>query len=254
MARIHADYVFGTISTTDGISAAATSFDSPRLARLPAVSGGDVAAITLHDAATGTYEIVHVTAHTAAATTATILRGQEGSTAQEWPSGTSWLHGPTAQEFASIGGSSTSILDQNVYYPTAEVTYTPGATAGTMTDIDATNASVTFTVPTSGVVYIRFEATMVINAHSSGLYLGLRDGSSDVAKTKLRRGYMVTSPASAHIGITGSWVLTGLTPGATKTYKVAFAKIGTATAATIIAGGDTNAWGPMTTVVSAAPL
>lgn len=103
MTRIRADYVFGTISTTGGISAAATTFDSAGLARLPAVSGSDVAALVFGDAATGNYEIVHVAAHTAAATTATILRGQEGSTAQAWASGTTWLHGPTAADFAGTG-------------------------------------------------------------------------------------------------------------------------------------------------------
>lgn len=98
MARIRADYVFGKTDTA--LTDTATTLSSPALARLPAVADPDVAAVTLHDAATGVYEIVHVTAHTAAATTATILRAQEGSTARAWVSGATWLHGITVLDLS----------------------------------------------------------------------------------------------------------------------------------------------------------
>lgn len=96
--RIRDDYVFGT--TTAALTNVATSMSSAELARLGVVANPDIAAITLHNSTTGLYEIVHVTAHTAAATTATILRGQEGSSAQAWPAGTTWLHGVTATDLA----------------------------------------------------------------------------------------------------------------------------------------------------------
>lgn len=101
MARIRADYVFGSIDAA--LAAGDTSLSSPALARLPVVSGGDVAAVTLHDSETGAYEIVHVTSHAAAATTATILRGREGSTARAWVSGAAWDHGATAMDMTLMG-------------------------------------------------------------------------------------------------------------------------------------------------------
>jgi hypothetical protein len=100
MARIRSDYVFGTI--TGALTAGTTTLASAALARLPVVTAPDVAAITLHDQATGVYEIVHVTAHTAASTSATILRAQEGTSAQSWGIGTTWVHGITAYDLSTI--------------------------------------------------------------------------------------------------------------------------------------------------------
>lgn len=81
----------GTVSTS--------TLSSPALARLPVIDTSNHAAITLMDVAGGKYEVVHVTGHAAGATTATVVRGREGSTAQAWPSGTSWHQGPTAADF-----------------------------------------------------------------------------------------------------------------------------------------------------------
>src|SRR5690242_5212697 len=99
MSRLHSDFVYGTISTTGGISASATTFDSAGLARLPVVASPDTAAVTFYDQAAGTYEVATVTAHASGATTATITRGQEGSTARVWANGATWLHGATSQDF-----------------------------------------------------------------------------------------------------------------------------------------------------------
>lgn len=54
--------------------------------RFPAVSGTDIAYITLEDAS-GNREIVKVTARTAASDTMTIVRAQEGTSARAWASG-----------------------------------------------------------------------------------------------------------------------------------------------------------------------
>lgn len=96
MARLRADYVFGT--TTAALGTTDTTLSGAALARLPVVAGSDTAAVTLQNPTTGGYEIVWVTAHASAATTATIVRGQEGSTAAAWASGTTWTHGPTAKD------------------------------------------------------------------------------------------------------------------------------------------------------------
>lgn len=89
------DYVFGNI-TNDPLAIDGVAMSSPALADLPVVSAPDVAAITLFDG--NEYEIIHVTDHVALSDTATILRAQEGSVAKEWPVGSRWNHGLTAED------------------------------------------------------------------------------------------------------------------------------------------------------------
>lgn len=95
MARLRSNNVFGTI-TDNPLTNVATSLNSAGLANLIAVTGSDTAVITLDpNRVNGAPEIVYVTAHTASATSATILRGQEGTAARQHPSGTFWVHAPT---------------------------------------------------------------------------------------------------------------------------------------------------------------
>lgn len=49
----------------------------------------------------GLPEIVWVTAHVVGGSNATILRGQEGTTARQHPVGTRWVHAPTTLDFSS---------------------------------------------------------------------------------------------------------------------------------------------------------
>lgn len=86
-------------------TAATSTLSSPALSRLPVIDTTGHAAIALTDAATGNYEIVHAISHAAGAATATVQRAREGSTAREWPSGTTWQHGPTAKDISgSVNG------------------------------------------------------------------------------------------------------------------------------------------------------
>lgn len=99
MARLRQDFREGTI-TNNPLLVAGTTLNSAALAELVAVTGSDILAITLDPkGAHGDPEIVHVTAHTAAATSATILRAQEGTVAREHPLGTVWQHNITAEDF-----------------------------------------------------------------------------------------------------------------------------------------------------------
>lgn len=100
MARIRADYLSGT--TDAALTAVDTTLSSSALADLPTVTAPDYIALVLNDGTN--YEVVHAT-HTAAATTATIARGQEGSTAQAWASGVDWLHGPTKYDVPTVGAT-----------------------------------------------------------------------------------------------------------------------------------------------------
>lgn len=96
MARLRTNNVFGTI-TNNPLLIGGTTLSGAGLANLVAVTAPDVAVITLDpNRVHGAPEIVYVTAHTAANTSATILRGQEGTAAREHPNGTFWVHGATA--------------------------------------------------------------------------------------------------------------------------------------------------------------
>lgn len=98
MSRVRTDFVRGTVDDAP-LTDVAVTLNSTELADLPAIAGGDVAVIVIDPE--GTPEIVHVSAHVAAATSATILRGQEGTAALEHVAGTVWKHGPTAEDFDS---------------------------------------------------------------------------------------------------------------------------------------------------------
>lgn len=96
MARLRSNNVFGTI-TNDPLTNVGTTLNAAGLANLVAVASPNVAVITLDpNRVNGAPEIVYVTAHTGSATSATILRGQEGTAAREHPLGTFWVHAPTA--------------------------------------------------------------------------------------------------------------------------------------------------------------
>lgn len=70
------------------------------MSSFPAVASGQIAAVVLDSTASaGAPEIVWITAHTAAASTATIVRGQEGTTARAHTSGVTVIQGPTKFDF-----------------------------------------------------------------------------------------------------------------------------------------------------------
>lgn len=116
MARLRSNNVFGTL-TDNPLTNVATVMNSAGLVNLTAVAGADQAVITLDpNRVNGAPEIVYVTAHTGSATSATILRGQEGTAARQHPSGTFWTHGWTALDaglgqigYAQVTASQTGI-------------------------------------------------------------------------------------------------------------------------------------------------
>lgn len=99
MGRLKAPFHYGTI-TNNPLAAGGTTLSSTDIADLPAVASPEIMAIILDPTGVGgDPEIVHITAHTAASTNATITRGEEGTTGREHISGTTWLHGPTTQDY-----------------------------------------------------------------------------------------------------------------------------------------------------------
>lgn len=92
------NYAFGALTSSAAISdTTLTSTDFS--AGLPSgLSTTTYVPMTLQDPSNKLYEIVWVTAHTASATTCTVVRGKEGTSARAWGSGTLWTVAPTLRD------------------------------------------------------------------------------------------------------------------------------------------------------------
>jgi hypothetical protein len=109
-SRIRANNVWG-LTTDNPLLAGALLFNSGQLALLPAVVGNH-AIVTLDPLRQfGEPEIIIVTAHTAAATVATITRGAYGTTPRAHPQGTFWSHALVTEDVISVVTSSTHPTD-----------------------------------------------------------------------------------------------------------------------------------------------
>ena len=108
--RKRSGFVSGTI-TNNPLAIGGTTMNSANLAAMPEVASPDIAAIVLDPAGgAGAPEIVWVTAHTAAATSATIARGKEGSTARQHANTTAWVHMPTLYDHLPPIGTEDYVL------------------------------------------------------------------------------------------------------------------------------------------------
>lgn len=95
--RYLADFAFGTLSSA--ISISDTTLSSAEFTSLRTLTSGTTyIPLVLLDPSSKLYEVVWLSAHNASATTGTVSRGQEGSAAQEWPSGTQWIVAPTMRD------------------------------------------------------------------------------------------------------------------------------------------------------------
>jgi hypothetical protein len=145
---------------------------------------------------------------------------------------------------AAVSGGSSTALARKVYDPAANTDTTTNST--TAVDVDATNLVVSFTVPASGAVRVVFEA-MTLGATNNVTFWTVREGTTDlnIGRPTVFGGLQIRSHVEA--------VITGLTPGAAKTWKWAHYGSG-GTAYTVYGGGRTaaNARGPAVMEVYAA--
>lgn len=115
MARLRTNFVSGFINNNP-LLIGGTTLNSTALAGLEVVSGSDYAIITIDpDRRYGAPEIVYVTAHTSSATSGTILRAQEGTTAREHVLGTRWIHGPVEDDWDHGNLTGLSDDDHTIY-------------------------------------------------------------------------------------------------------------------------------------------
>jgi hypothetical protein len=125
--RVRGNLTSGTLN--GALTNVATSMTAANLANLPVVGATQHAVIVIEN------ELVYVTAHTGGATTATILRGQEGTTAAAHNNGVAWVHAPVVSDFDSVlGYAQVNLANQS----------------GITTVTDLTNLSVSVTVPYAG--------------------------------------------------------------------------------------------------------
>ncbi len=90
MATLYRNFLAGTI-TDNPLSSGATTINSAGFANLPVVTGPDIMWLVLDpDAATGAPELVKVTAHTSSATSVTVVRAQQSTSARSCVTGTVW--------------------------------------------------------------------------------------------------------------------------------------------------------------------
>lgn len=236
--RSRTNLVAGALSA--GLSTGDTTMSSAGLADLGVIDATNHAAITIF-AADGNgrilvKEIVYVTAHTAAATTATIVRGQEGTSAQTWASGATWAHTATTKDFDGSGGGS-GLIGLTTYAPAVSASMNTANT--TLTALDATNLSVSFTVPPSGKVLVRLTAE-ANNVSSPMQFWGLLDGGAVVTGSLARIQNHLSSQLTR---VSSTVVLTGLTAGAAKSYAWGQKQANGGTVYTY-AGNDASGVGP----------
>lgn len=97
--RVRANFVGGVVDDNP-LTIGATTITSSTLNQLPPIGASEHAVIVLDPGGVGgAPEIIFVTAHTNGATTATISRAEEGTTARQHNQNTTWVHSGIASDF-----------------------------------------------------------------------------------------------------------------------------------------------------------
>jgi hypothetical protein len=98
VTRLASNVDFGVL-TDNPLTSGATVVNSSGFASLLTVAGSDDLLLTLDPGALyGDPEIIRVTAHTAAATSVTCVRGHDATTARAHQAGVQWVHSPYVED------------------------------------------------------------------------------------------------------------------------------------------------------------
>jgi len=99
VTTLYKNFLAGVIDA--GVAPADTTLNGVNLSNLPTITGSDNLWLVLDPTSlNGAPEVVLVTAHSASATSCTITRGLQGTTARTHPAGTRWVNTLTAADFA----------------------------------------------------------------------------------------------------------------------------------------------------------
>lgn len=208
--RLRVNSIGGLIEDNP-LTNAATTLTSAALAALPVVDTTNHCAIVLDpDGIEGAPEIAWITAHTAAATTATIARAQEDTGALQHSQGIPWVHAPTVKDYDGAGGG-VGLIGLKNHRPVSD-TATYSISTNTPTDVDAINLAVSFTAPPSGRVLVRLNGSKYASAGDQHFW------SVRLAAANIAEQYVSSLGTSLH-HISAPFYIGGLTPGAALTYK-----------------------------------
>ncbi len=179
--RVRTNNIGGLVEDNP-LATAGTTLTSAGLQAIPAIGSTQHFPITIDpDGIGGAPEIAYVTAHTLAAGSGTILRGQEGTSARDHARDTPWIHGILASDFPV----------SSVYTMPASVAYT-GTALGSL----ATPVLIAVTVLAGQVVDVEIE----LNGYCSGdniVFWGIRRNPSTVlTKGTLYTAAQATRPNS----------------------------------------------------------
>jgi hypothetical protein len=104
----------------------------------------------------------------------------------------------------SSGGSGTSVLLASKSYQPVSDSTVADVTGTTMTDVDATNAALTFTAPASGKVLVHVSTAGAHDGGSAGnTYWGLREGSTTLAAAWMWGNAVMYGRLSVDLLLTG---------------------------------------------------
>lgn len=167
---------------------------------------------------------------------------------------------PTSKK-ATVANLAASAPFSGLYAPVVSgligvTSYNPGSqttvlrTSTTLADVDATNLAVSFTVPASGKVVVSLE-TYAFCGPDTGLAWGLREGSTDITSKLVN--YNSSPSIYKEDRVTAEFHITGLTPGASKTYKWSAARAAGSSDAATRYGGTALQAGQAVMKVLAAP-
>lgn len=180
-----------------------TSLTSSALAAAVVVGATQHLPIILDpDGITGAPEIAYITAHTAGATTATLLRGREGTTARQHRQDTEWIHGPLVTDQP---GSGAKVLHSAGYtYPNGADTVMAWGAEDYDTDgyHDNTTNNSRLTAPTNGLYLVGFSLRSDPTTQSARIQASIRKNSVIVPGGSFEIATVGT--VSSEFGIGGS--------------------------------------------------
>ena len=179
------------------LSSSGTTVTLASASGLPTIPAGSYMPLTLNDSATGlVYEVLYVTAISGA--TLTVMRGQEGTSAQTWAIGDIAFVGPTASPFQNAIAEITNAIAGAGLTPTAgslgQLLTTiqtivptsfvaPAAAGGTSLAIGASfsnTQTASFTAAKAGTV-MAFGKLNVSSAASAGITCALKVNGTTVS-------------------------------------------------------------------------
>lgn len=233
----------GTI-TDNPLSNVATTINSAGFVDLPTVDATNHLILILDPTeANGPAEIVRVTAHTAAASSVTVVRGAEGSAARAHILGTTWFFGPVTSDFTEVLTSSTRPAvpyegeliyetDTNKLVGFGGVDWAPRDAGGQLgytevnnladqqdssagTETDATNLTVTVTVGTGRRIKITVKGQVFSTILDDACFIRTKEGATTLMLVTMNR---LNGSASQYYEFSAT-----VTPTAgMHTYKVSF--------------------------------